>query len=437
MMRKDYGLADLQQMDINPLAGDPNKLTQDDAPLLSVVPAATELRFVDAQIAYPFIRAQLILFQAIAMYGRTLARAGKRLPYMRDEVIDENKALAVQSGPGAIFKPDEKFKKDNGGRGYSYHDKGQPERATTAILMIIEGLLLPYLRELGCQYWELAPILLGAELRRRGRQCFANYAEYQKYLHYTYTERFAVVFQQQAEQLLASPRLDYITDYNQRTYNDLANTIELEWSDKLKPRPRRNGRVRWYSAKKQEGFLRTEDNEEYHVEQRDMEGTDCLEEGQLVTFEVQERNKRAIRVRVEAQERFTGYVVRFDETKGFGFIKVEGQGEAYVHRSNVMEGRKLVVGEIVSLEIVKEPKGLCAMRVKIQAQPLQQGQVKYFNREKHFGYIALADGAEIFFHQDDVVDSSALSPGQRVNFRTGQSTKGPRAIHVQIASQEK
>ncbi len=438
MMRKDYGLADLRQMDVSPLAGDPNKLTQDNPPLLSQTPAAVELRFVDAQCAYPFIRAQLILFQAIAMYGRALARRGRRLPYMRDQVIDENKALAVQSGPGAILKPDEKFKKDDGKRGYSFHDQGTPERATTALLMVMDGLLLPYLRELGCQYWELAPIVLGAELRQQGQQCFANYAEYQKYLYYTHSGRFASVFQQQVEQLLTSPNLDPITDYNQHTYVDLAAKIEHDWTEKLKPRPRHKGQVKWYSVRRGYGFIRTEQGDEIHVHRDDIEGSDRLEDDQPVTFEIITRRGRqsAVRVRAEARERHTGYVARFDDARGFGFIAVQGQDDAYVHRSDVVGGKRLSVGEIVSFEIVQGEKGPRAVRVQLQELPRQQGEVKWFNPKKRFGYIVQTNGNEIFVHQSDLEGVSILKPRQKVSFEIGQSAKGSKAIHVRVVEEE-
>jgi len=434
MMRKDYGLADLRQMDINPLAGDSEKLTQDNPPLLSPIPAAAELRFVDSQAAYPFIRTQIILFQAIAMYGRTLARAGKRLPYMRDEVIDENKALAVQSGPGAILKPDEKFKKDDGGRGFFFHDKGTPERATTSLLMIIDGLLLPYLRELDCQYWELAPIVLGAELRRRGRQCFANYAEYQKYLHYTHSGQFASVFRQQIEQLLTSPHLDYVTEYNQHTYGDLAGKIEYEWTGKLQPRPRHKGQVKWYSVQKGYGFIRSEQGEEFHVQQDDIEGVDRLEDGQPVAFEILERGRKpsAVRVRVEVLERYTGYVAHFDEAKGFGFIKVKGRGDVYVHRSDVSGHQSLMVGDKVLFEIIQQDKGLRAVRVEVKERLRQLGRVKRFDPAKRYGFITSESGIDIFVHQNDVKGAVTLKQDQKVSFEIGQSPKGPKAIRVLI-----
>lgn len=438
MMRKDYGLADLTQMDVNPLAGDPARLAQENAPLLVQEPAAAELRFVDAQIAYPFIRAQIILFQAISIYGRTLARAGKRLPYMRDNVIDENKALALQGGPGAMLKPDEKFKKNEGGRGYWYHDKGLSERATTALLTILEGLLLPSLRTLDCQYREIAPIVLGAELRRRGCRCLANYGEYQKYLFFTYTGRFTSVFEHQANEALAAKDLDYITDYNHRSYSDLAGAIESDWNEKLRPRPRRKGRVQWYDVRRREGLLATEEGQEIRVEQRDLEGIEGLASGQIVSFELLEKGRpKAIRVRMEKPPaRAHGRVVRFDSGKGFGFIKIRDKGEVFFHQSDVLDGSRLIPGDAVSCDLTEGHRGLRAVRIDIERGARQEGIVKWFNPEKGFGFITVPGDADIFVHKDDVEKGSVLQEAQRVSFETAQSAKGAKAVRVRPLPEE-
>jgi hypothetical protein len=231
-MRKS-GLGDLRQMDINPLGGNTNISRHTYEPLLTNSVAAIELRFIDAQCSFPFIRAEILLLQAIAMYGRFLARKGKRLPAMHDEVIDENKVLALQKGGGAIFQPDKEFKKNDGKRGYSFHDQGSPEVATTALLMVIEGLLLPRLQDLECEPWEIIPLILGAELRRLGKRSFANYAEYQQYLCNALQGRFVPLLQQQMVQLLSSSRFDIISDYNRQLYQELTQDIEKRWSEKL------------------------------------------------------------------------------------------------------------------------------------------------------------------------------------------------------------
>lgn len=433
MMRKDYGLADLRQMDVNPLGGDPGRLTQTDSPLLGETAAAVELRFVDSQCSYPFIRAQIILFQAVAVYGRSLARQGKRLPFMHDEVIDVNKALAIQGGAGAILKPDPKFKQDGGGRGFWYHDRGTPERATTALLSVVEGLLLQALRDLRCRIEELAPIILGAELRRRGKRCLGNYAEYQQYVYYTHRRDFPNVFQQHVEHLLSSPALDYAVDYNRATYADLAAEIEREWAQRLAPRARLKGQVVRYDRQRRSGLIHS-DGGEFPVQQSDVEGAGELEYGQTVTFEILERRGRklAVRVRPQAQPRHTGRVLRLDKEKGFGFVADDAGGEeVFIHHSDAPRGWRPRAGDQVSFEVVSQPgKGPRAVRIQVIEQPRLTGTVKWFDPKRRFGYISTEDGKEVFVHQDELEDAKAQTPGQRVSFEVGKSDRGPRATRV-------
>jgi cold shock protein len=60
----------------------------------------------------------------------------------------------------------------------------------------------------------------------------------------------------------------------------------------------------------------------------------------------------------------------------------------------------------------------------------QTGVVKYFNTPKGYGFIkADQDGAEIFFHEIDVV-SPRVAVGDRVRFDVSQGKAGGRAINV-------
>lgn len=398
MLRRSYGMADLSQMDINPLAGDGSKLSRNDSRILTDQPAAVELRFVDSQISYPFIRAQIILFQAIAMYGRSLARRGKRLPFLRDEIIDENKALTVQNGPGAILVPDPKFSKEKEGEvsstprreGYSYHDKGKPERATTALLMTIDGVLLPPLREMNCEFREIAPIILGAELRKRGRQCFASYAEYQKYLHYTYTKKFTQSFHEQSLQLLGNPTSDPVTDYNRRTYKDVSEEVEQAWSGKLKPITR---------------------------------------------------------------ERFQGKVLRFDHKTESGHVQLNGQPDVYFRSEDIVDGSRLHLNDIISYSVITTPRGPKAIQIELvkaspkpaslpkqskpQASgPKQTGTVKWYKAEKHFGYIVTSDGKDAFVHETALRGVKELKAKQKVEFEVVDDPKGLKALNVHVVEEE-
>lgn len=234
-IRKKHKLSNLSQMDVNPLGGDPSALRQPERPLLLKTAAAVELRFIDAQCSFPFIRAQVILLQALAMHGRELTRMGRRLFPVSDESLDENKALALHSGGGAVLRPDS-YRRFDEPRKSSTYERKEPEVATTALLKLIEETLLDALLDLECEPWELYPITLGAELRRREKRCFANYAEYQQYLCTAYPEdRFIAILQEQTRQLLSSSTFDIICDYNRQLHQKLAQEIESAWSEKLMP----------------------------------------------------------------------------------------------------------------------------------------------------------------------------------------------------------
>ena len=161
MLRKEYGIANVRQMDINPLGSNIHLLEADNPLPLQKEASAIEIRFVDAQSSFPFIRAQIVLFQAIAMFGRDVARRGRRISNTKDTILDENKALAYQNGATAIFTPDREMTRK---KGSTFHHKGVAERATNALLMAINGQLLLALQDLGCEPWELFPIIFGAEL---------------------------------------------------------------------------------------------------------------------------------------------------------------------------------------------------------------------------------------------------------------------------------
>jgi len=220
-VRKDYGLGDLAQLDVNPIA-----------------PGAIALRFVDAQASLRFIRAQMLLFQAIAIHGRALARQGSQMPILHGRIIGENKALAVEAGPGAIFRPDRKREVKRASQWYQ--DRKATERASTALLEALHlrtvedsRPILHALRMLKADYTELTPWLLGAELRKRGEACLVNYGEYQVRLFYVARERWPAQLQTDLRRLLTDPSADLVCEYNEAKFTRLATEIAGEWTQKL------------------------------------------------------------------------------------------------------------------------------------------------------------------------------------------------------------
>jgi len=64
---------------------------------------------------------------------------------------------------------------------------------------------------------------------------------------------------------------------------------------------------------------------------------------------------------------------------------------------------------------------------------MAQGQVKWFNDAKGYGFITPSDGSpDVFVHHSDIQMQGfkTLSEGQTVEFEVTQGQKGPRATNV-------
>jgi CspA family cold shock protein len=74
-----------------------------------------------------------------------------------------------------------------------------------------------------------------------------------------------------------------------------------------------------------------------------------------------------------------------------------------------------------------------AQRTASDDSAREQGQVKWFNVSKGFGFITKDDGEEIFVHFRSIRGEGrrSLRDGQRVSFVVAQSDKGPQAEDVE------
>lgn len=63
-----------------------------------------------------------------------------------------------------------------------------------------------------------------------------------------------------------------------------------------------------------------------------------------------------------------------------------------------------------------------------------EGQVKWFNEKKGYGFIQQDDGQDLFVHYTAVQGEGfkTLTEGQRVRFEIEETSKGPKAKNVQI-----
>lgn len=64
-----------------------------------------------------------------------------------------------------------------------------------------------------------------------------------------------------------------------------------------------------------------------------------------------------------------------------------------------------------------------------------KGSVKWFNKEKGFGFVTAEDGADYFVHFTGIIGEGfrTLEEGQAITFKVEDGKKGPMAVEVSLA----
>lgn len=65
---------------------------------------------------------------------------------------------------------------------------------------------------------------------------------------------------------------------------------------------------------------------------------------------------------------------------------------------------------------------------------MAEGQVKWFNEKKGYGFIQQEGGGDLFVHYSAIQGDGfkSLKEGQKVSFEIEETPKGPKAKNVQI-----
>ena len=65
-----------------------------------------------------------------------------------------------------------------------------------------------------------------------------------------------------------------------------------------------------------------------------------------------------------------------------------------------------------------------------------KGKVKFFNRNKGFGFIAGEDGKEYFVHQTGLREGVILNENDSVTFDVEEGDRGLKAVNVELDNAE-
>ena len=61
---------------------------------------------------------------------------------------------------------------------------------------------------------------------------------------------------------------------------------------------------------------------------------------------------------------------------------------------------------------------------------METGKVKFYNKEKKYGFITSEDGKDYFFHASGVSNDIYLKDGDNVEYKVVEGERGPKAVDI-------
>jgi CspA family cold shock protein len=178
------------------------------------------------------------------------------------------------------------------------------------------------------------------------------------------------------------------------------------------------GTVKWYDPDKGFGFVARDDGGSDLFLHHTMVGSETLAEGDRISFAIGfgMKGERAEDIRVIER---SGNPPRTRRPQGQGQGYGDGGG-SYAPRGG---GGGYGTG-------IGNGYGERRPTVDPATLPRLEGTVRRFDPERGFGFISTPDASEdVFFHGSAVI-GSPVDRGDTVEFRLGQSARGPRAMQV-------
>lgn len=148
----------------------------------------------------------------------------------------------------------------------------------------------------------------------------------------------------------------------------------------------------------------------------------------------------------------------FNPEKGFGFVAVEGNGDAFLHaavlqragRDDVPAGATLQVRtgpgqkgqqvtEVVSVDestAPARPRSGGGPRAPLGPAVPMAGTTKWYDPNKGFGFVSVQGGGRDVFVHVSVLERGGLAtlePGQRVTMDVAEGRRNPEAVTIRLA----